>query len=96
MRRTKHRRRFHTERVIANRRRLGEKLLWEDEWFVRHPPEDGRLHDRFYYRGCGNARCFLCHFDKLIGDRRTREKRLWMLEAEEQLDCASAKSSGRV
>lgn len=27
--------------------------------------------------GCGNPRCYCCHFDKLIRDRRVREEREW-------------------
>lgn len=86
MRRTKHRRRFHTDRVIANRRRRGELLEANDPWWTAHRPENGRLANVFYYRGCGEARCYLCHFDKLIGYRRTREKRVWRQEVEDQMN----------
>lgn len=77
MRRTKHRRRFHTDRVISNRRRRGRTLEYRDWWWAEHPPADGRLRDRFYFRGCGVARCGLCHPHKRWGGDRTREKRQW-------------------
>lgn len=87
MRRTKHRRRFHTDRVIANRQRRYRRE--ESGWVVAEGwsrrLEDGRLADRYAYFGCSRARCFICHFDKLIGDRRTREKRAWRREVAEQL-----------
>lgn len=86
MRRTKHRRRFHTDRVIANRQRRyrREESGWvvRDGW-ARHL-EDGRLANDYAYFGCGRPRCYLCHFEKLIGDRRTREKRAWRREVADQ------------
>jgi hypothetical protein len=86
MRRTKHRRRYHTDRVIANRQRRYRRE--GSGWLVggreRHL-QDGRLADRYAYFGCGRAHCYLCHFDKLIGDRRAREKRTWLREVEDQL-----------
>lgn len=80
MRRTKHRRRFHTDRVIANRRRRyrREAADWELAW--RRHLEDGRLADRYAYYGCGRPRCYICHPDKVTGGQRTREKRLWRRE----------------
>jgi hypothetical protein len=83
MRRTKHRRRFHTERVIRNRQAQHRREGWG--WFDARPLPDGRLADRQAYFGCSRAHCFLCHFDKLIGDRRVREKRRWLGEVEDQL-----------
>lgn len=84
MRRTKHRRRFHTGRVISNRRRRG-RTLEKNDWWREHPPENGRLRDRFYFRGCGVARCGLCHPHKRWGGDRTREKRAWEREVAEDL-----------
>jgi hypothetical protein len=55
MRRTKHRRRFHTWRVIANRQRRYRREVsgWEvaEDW-DRHL-EDGRLANSYAYFGCG-------------------------------------------
>jgi hypothetical protein len=85
MRRTKHRRRFHTGRVISNRRRRGRTLEKNDWWWREHPPENGRLRDRLYFRGCGLPRCGLCHPHKRWGGDRTREKRAWKREVAEQL-----------
>ena len=84
MRRTKHRRWFHTERVIRNRQRAyrRETPSWELIGWPRHL-EDGRLADENAYFGCRRPRCYICHFDKLIGDQRTREKRLWKREIED-------------
>lgn len=86
MRRTKHRRRFHTERVIANRRRRGRTLERDDLWWKENPPEDGRLANVFYFRGCGLARCGLCHPHKKWGGDRTQAKRAWRREVVEQLE----------
>ena len=78
MRRTKHRRRFHTGRVITNRRRRARDIegsSWR-VWWAEHPPANGRLRNTFYVRGCGRARCYLCHGDKLLG-RRAEDNRAW-------------------
>ncbi len=85
MRRTKQRRRFHTERVIRNRQRaaLAYRPLFPRDL------EDGRLANHNAHFACLRPRCFVCHFDKLIGDRRTREKRLWRQEVDEQSDYVS-------
>lgn len=84
MRRTKHRRRFHTGRVISSRRRRGRTLEPQDRWWS-HPPENGRLKDRFYFRGCGSPRCWLCHMGKLEPGRREREERKWRQEWRDEL-----------
>ena len=72
MRRTRHRRRFHTDRVVRNRR-----ARYHHEWPF-HPDRTlpyGLLADRDPW-DCGR-RCLLCHWDKLVEPRRTREKRAW-------------------
>jgi hypothetical protein len=38
-----------------------------------------------YDFACIRAHCYLCHADKLIGDRRTREKRAWQREVDDQV-----------
>jgi hypothetical protein len=81
-RRTKARRRFHTDRVVAARR---ARYLNEMSGRVRDGDLDwignrlayGRLADRDPW-DCG-SRCLLCHGEKLLGAgcRRRREERLW-------------------
>ena len=74
MRKTRHRRRFHTGRIVRNRRAR----------FMRETPgasrDDrrlsyGRLADRDPW-DCGR-RCGLCHCEKLLGHPRAEEKREW-------------------
>jgi hypothetical protein len=71
---TRHRRRFHTDRVVRNRRAR----------FLRETPDArpddrrlsyGRLADRDPW-DCG-SRCWLCHYDKLLGYPRAQETRAW-------------------
>lgn len=86
--RTKHRRRFHTGRVISNRQRRHRRLdraLWidgTDRWVL----PNGRLDDTDRYHDCGNSRCMLCHGDKLDPSRRARERRAWRREVDAQLE----------
>jgi hypothetical protein len=77
MRRTRHRRRFHTDRVVANRRRF---LLDHDQGWMWEVPARvgwGKLADRHPFDGGG--RCLMCHGDKLLdaGKRRRQEDRAW-------------------
>jgi hypothetical protein len=77
MRRTRHRRRFHTDRVVANRRRF---LLDHDQGWMWEVPARvgwGKLADRHPF-DCG-GRCLMCHGDKLLdaGKRRRQEDRAW-------------------
>jgi hypothetical protein len=83
MRRTKHRRRFHTDRVVANRRR---RFIRESRWMHREPKASNHeewLSKRLSYGyldgrdpwDCGNPGCW-CHKD----DRnrgREHEEREW-------------------
>lgn len=83
MRRTKHRRRFHTGRVISNRQRAYLREApgwWGRDWDL----PDGRLANRNAYFGCGRPHCLMCHWDKYMEPRRAREKRTWKREAEMQ------------
>jgi hypothetical protein len=77
MRRTRHRRRFHTDRVVANRRRF---LLDHDQSWMWEVPARvgwGKLADR-HPLDCGR-RCLMCHGPKLLegGKRRRQEDRAW-------------------
>lgn len=84
MRKTKHRRRFHTDRIVQNRRAryVREAPDWlghyrtenHDEWWAKMMSY-GRLADRDPW-DCGR-RCWLCHYEKLLGYPRAREKRAW-------------------
>lgn len=73
MRRNRHRRRFHTDRIVANRRARFAREGWPD------PRPDrlayGRLADRDPW-DCGR-RCLLCHWGKFVEPRRAREDRAW-------------------
>lgn len=85
MRRTKHRRRFHTDRVIANRqaRHLREDYYfryWRGKGEALWTLEDGRLKHTDAYHDCGVPRCGCCHWSKFNEPRRTREKRAWRRE----------------
>lgn len=78
MRRTRHRRRFHTDRIVSNRRRRywAEMPAWRrDEQMHRRLLGYGALADRDPW-DCGR-RCLLCHWDKLVEPRRARENRAW-------------------
>ena len=78
--------RRHSERHIAHRHLRDRAQLIHsksDQQFAR----DRQL-GRFRKRnglGCGRARCFLCHGDKLL-DRQTREESLADLEMKEGKD----------
>lgn len=83
MRRTRHRRRFHTDRVVRNRRarftRESEPFRWplavnHDEWIARTLSYE-RLADSDPW-DCG-SHCELCHWAKFNEPRRAREKREW-------------------
>lgn len=78
MRKTRHRRRFHTDRIVANRRRR-----YRRETSSRTSGDDrlrrfgyGALSDRDPW-DCG-GRCLLCHYEKFSEPRRAREKRSWL------------------
>jgi hypothetical protein len=82
MRRTRHRRRFHTDRVVRNRRRRYWRESSATAWNAGHFPEwfakrmaYGVLADRDPW-DCGR-RCLLCHWDKHVEPRRARENRAW-------------------
>jgi hypothetical protein len=74
MRRTRHRRRFHTDRVVANRRRF---LLDHDQGWMWEVPARvgwGKLADR-HPLDCGR-RCLMCHprhIEPKARDNRQRE-----------------------
>ena len=73
------RRRFHTDCIIAKRRRTARTLGWADARdLVR-----GRLDDEQWYLGCHRARCGVCHPDKRwsYGDRQ-RGEREWRRDEE--------------
>lgn len=88
------RRRFHTDRIVANRRARYIREFGLDRFYIgpveHHNDkldlsipkrlEYGRLADRDPW-DCGR-RCFLCHFEKLTGggSRRAREERQWRWE----------------
>lgn len=75
-RRTRHRRRFHTDRVVRNRRARYRRET---------PPWRGELDERRFAYGaladrdpwdCGRH-CNLCHWSKFNEPRRARENREW-------------------
>lgn len=83
MRRTRHRRRFHTDRVVAARRnrylretdhRAESRALDHDDWLAKHLSY-GRLAVMDPW-DCGR-RCLLCHCGKFTDHRRVREERAW-------------------
>jgi hypothetical protein len=77
MRRTKHRRRFHTARIIRKRQRRYRRIISpEDRPTWARELQAGRV-DRGDYFGCTRPRCLVCHWDKLVEPRRAREKRSW-------------------
>lgn len=87
MRKTRHRRRFHTDRIVQNRRRRYQREArsgWAayeaatfPEWWAERLSY-GRLADRDPW-DCG-SHCELCHWAKFNEPRRTREKRAWRRE----------------
>jgi hypothetical protein len=88
VRRTAHRRRYHTDRIVGARRArfLRERAAWQDryppatnhdEWMAKRLSY-GRLADRDPW-DCGNPRCGLCHYHKHDSQaERSRAKREWM------------------
>ena len=86
MRRTRHRRRFHTDRIVRNRRAryMRETRPWElrlkatnhDEWIAKRLAY-GTLADRDPW-DCGGS-CWMCHYEKRT-PRRARENRQWRLD----------------
>lgn len=77
MRRTRHRRRFHTDRIVSNRRvrYKRESSWWWPEYLENKRFSYGALADRDPW-DCG-SHCLLCHWDKFEEPRRTRENREW-------------------
>jgi len=71
MRPTKHRRRFHTDRIVKNRRARWMREMGYDRG---HRLSYGALADRDPW-DCGNPQCGVCHWDD--GSRRARENREW-------------------
>ncbi len=77
-RRTRHRRRFHTDRIVAARR--ARYMAEEPPWWTR---DLDLLGDRLAYGrlaqadpwDCGRARCGICHTSD--PSRRAREQRAW-------------------
>lgn len=82
-RRTKHRRRFHTSRIIWKRE--ARIHIYGSEFFGPHWPRPplGKLRNRdFYLMGCS---CDMCKWDKRDPSRRHREKASWDWEVQEGL-----------
>lgn len=82
-RRTRHRRRFHTDRVVAARRarylrETRDWALYDGPWLAKRLAY-GRLADRDPW-DCGNSRCGICHWHHRES-RRAREKRAWKRDA---------------
>jgi hypothetical protein len=79
-RRTRHRRRFHTDRVVANRRARyqRERPPWQADYdppgYLDKRLAYGRLADRDPW-DCGRPRCGVCHYPDY--GWRSREKRAW-------------------
>lgn len=78
MRRTRHRRRFHTDRIVSNRRARykREAHYWEGIRISRLAY--GALADRDPW-DCGRS-CWMCHYEKREPGRRTRGNREWRRE----------------
>lgn len=75
MRRTKSRRRFHTDRIVRNRQRRVRDA--SPEFSAVRRLEAGRFESCDPHFGCTSARCHLCHWDKLDPSRRARSSREW-------------------
>ena len=83
MRRTRHRRRFHTDRIVAARRAryLRERPTWvapyddASSWAMRRLAY-GRLAKTDPW-DCGGP-CRLCHLEKRIPGRRAQATRAWL------------------
>ena len=84
-RRTRHRRRFHTDRIVANRRARYLREVAASSW--GRDETRGRDHDEWTARllayghlasadpwDCGRH-CVLCHAAKLLEPRRARKNR---------------------
>ena len=78
--------RWHRLRHIARRhqRDHANLLCCRSEQQLNRDQQLGRFRKRNGL-GCGRARCFLCHGDKLL-DRQTREESLADLKMEEGID----------
>lgn len=79
MRSTRHRRRFHTDRIVKVRRAryLREMRHWSnpgEAWLKKHLSY-GRLATRDPW-DCGVTRCGICHYEQW-DPRRAREERAW-------------------
>lgn len=75
MRRSKSRRRFHTERIIRNRQRRARS--YSGEFPATEVLPAGRYATGDPHLSCPNPRCHLCHWDKLDPSRRARANRSW-------------------
>jgi hypothetical protein len=77
VRRTRHRRRFHTDRIARNRRARYRRdtPAWELDRRPRPLPY-GLLADRDPW-DCGRPGCKFCHWAKRTEPRRARENRAW-------------------
>ena len=78
MRNTSHRRRYHTDRIVANCRARYLREMpgwWERDNVDERKLTYGRLADRDPW-DCGRH-CEMCHWEKFNGPRRAREKRQW-------------------
>lgn len=88
MRRTRHRRRFHTDRIVAARR--ARYLREQHEWVREYVGPPDRHRSAYEWRAeqltygrlastdpwdCGRPRCGICH--AVDHSRRAREKREW-------------------
>jgi hypothetical protein len=78
--------RWHRERHIARRhlRDRAQLICCDSDQQFDRDRQLGRFRKRNGL-GCGRARCFLCHGDKLL-DRQTREESLADLKMKEGLD----------
>jgi hypothetical protein len=77
VRRTRHRRRFHTDRIVRNRRARYRRET--PDWELDRRPQRlpyGLLADRDPW-DCGRPGCVCCHWAKCTEPRRARENRAW-------------------
>ena len=75
--RREQRSRMALKRLQQYRARFGQKSIEysvEMGWRTFSP---GEFHNEQPYMGCRKARCHMCHGDKLLDPRRTREARAW-------------------
>jgi hypothetical protein len=82
VRRTRHRRRFHTDRIVNARRARYLRESWESSIVER--PDWYAVRLSYGYLSstdpwdCGNPRCGICHYSKADSrTRRRREERSW-------------------